>query len=150
MQISSLGGPLILLVGKALELALKDQPALQLWPERFLGGANVYMHVAVTNTAKHKVRVLSINATTGLFQVWKSPSVDSAADAAADVVPEFILEPEETKYLPVLAVDRRPENDELPSWLILRWRSLQHPTWPRLPVKLKISHAEFDRTRDAA
>lgn len=80
---------------------------MQLCPERF--GANVYMHVAVTNTAKHKVHVLGIEATTGLFQVWKDSSVDSAVDASVGVAPEFILNSEETKYLPILAVDRRPK-----------------------------------------
>jgi hypothetical protein len=148
VPVYSLAGPAISLLGKALDLALKDQPSMQLCPERF--GANVYMHVAVTNTAKHKVHVLGIEATTGLFQVWKDSSVDSAVDASVGVAPEFILNSEETKYLPILAVDRRPENHDLPSWLILLWRSLQHPSWRRLPVKLKLSHAEYDRIQGAA
>jgi len=150
MGIESVIGMVLSVGGKALDMVLKDQPTMQLWPERFMGVGNVFMHVAVTNTAKHKIHVLSVEATTGLFQVWKDSSVESAANAAVGEAPEFILEPEETKYLPILAVDRRPENYELPSWLIVRWRSLKHPSWPRLPVKLKLSHAEFDRVQGAA
>jgi hypothetical protein len=143
-------GPAITLAGKGLDLVLKDQPTMQVWPERFLDGPNVYMYLAVTNTAKHKVEILGVTATTGLFQIWKDSSAESAGDAWAGIVPAFILEPEETKYLPILAADRRPENHELPSWVVLRWRSLQHPSWWRLPVKLKLSHAEFDRIQRAA
>jgi hypothetical protein len=135
-------------MGRVLDIMLKDQPTLQVWPERY--GANVYMFLAVKNTAKHSILVLSASATTELFEIWKDTSALSAANAAVGMPPEFILQAEETRYLPIESMDRRAENDETPSWLILRWRSLRHPSWWQCRVKLKISHTEFDRIKKAA
>jgi hypothetical protein len=148
MPFYSLAGPLLSLIGNAINWILRDSPTMQIWPKRY--GANVYMYLVVHNPGRHSVHVVSIEATTDLFHIWKDHSVEAFVAAAAGTPAEFILQANETRSLPLVAIDRRQDNIQIPSWITLKWRSLQYPTWWKKPVTLKLTHEEFDRIKEAA
>jgi hypothetical protein len=150
MGIEGLIGPFFSFLSSVPAKFFKDQPRMQISPEQILGGGSVYTYLSVTNISKYNIQILSIKSTGELFQIWKDDSIKSAVQASDGKLVTFVLEPEETRHLPLLPVERRPENEDIPSWLVLRWRSLRHPSWWRLPVFLKLSHAEFDRIERAS
>ena len=81
-------GPIFNLLGNVLGKALGERPTLEVWPERLLGGATVFMYLKVHNPMLHKVDVLNINVEPKLFQVWRDSSVGAAVDAEIGGEPE--------------------------------------------------------------
>ena len=142
-------GPILNLLGKVLGKAIGERPTLEVSPERFLGGATVFMYLKVHNPMLHKVHVLNINVEPRHLRVWKDSSVGAAADAQIGGEPEFILETGETKLLPLLAINRRDDGIEDTARFTLRWRSHRHPRRWKLPVWLHLTHDDHDRMKRA-
>lgn len=150
MGIESLAGPAISILDKSLGALMKDRPRMEVVPERFYGGPNVFTHLAVTNTAPHGIHVLRISVRPQLFKVWRDSSPDAAADAMSGIEPKFILGAGETRYLPLLAVERREEHADHLAQIRLHWRSLRHPRRWKLPVSLNLTHRELEQIVGAA
>lgn len=146
----SLAGPAVTIIDKAIGAFSRGRPTLELVPERFLGGANVFMHLAVTNTDGHGIHVKRISVRPALVQVWRDSSAEAAADAMVGEEPEFILAAGERRFLPILAVDRREEHADHLVQIRLHWRSLRHPRRWKFPVALTLTHREFDQIAGAA
>jgi hypothetical protein len=147
-SLTGLAGPASGWIEKALRAVLGDRPALGLWPERL--GANVYMHLSVTNRTAHKIHVRAVTVRPAMFLVWRDASAEAAGDAMAGLAPSFIMDPGETRYLPMLAVDRRDEHADHPVEIRVSWRSLQHPRRWTAPAKLMLTHREFEKVHGAA
>lgn len=150
MGAESLVGPVVNILDKSLGAILKDRPRMEVVPERFLGGPNVFMHLAVTNPAGHGIHVRRVSVRPQLIQVWKDSSVESAANAMSGIEPEFILPAGETRYLPILAVERRDEHADHVVQIRLHWRSLRHPRRWKLPVAINLTHRELELIKGAA
>ena len=149
MGLEFLAGPFLNLMGKAVGKVLGEGPTIEVWPERFYVGVNVFMFLKVHNPMKHKMHVLGVSVQPDLFQVWKDDSVDAAANAQIGIEPEFILEAGESKILPLVPINRRDDGISETARITAWWRSHRHPRRWKMPVMLELTHDDYDRLKRA-
>jgi hypothetical protein len=149
MGLEVLVGPFLNLMGKALGKVLGEGPTLEVWPERFMGVGAVYMYLKVHNPMPHKIHVLSVSVQPPLFQALKDQSVEAAAEGMSDIEPEFILEADEAKLLPLIPINRRDDGISEEARITVWWRSHRHPKRWKFPIWLDLTHDDFDRIERA-
>ncbi|MCB5176780.1 hypothetical protein [Microvirga lenta] len=105
------------------------------------------MSLKVTNPGPHRIYIenIVVQGDPPLFQVWGDDSPDAYAHAEDRAPIEFTLEANESKLLPLLAVNRPEIDPGEAARITLYWRSLQHPRRWKPHVSLDLTHAEFDR-----
>lgn len=141
MGLEALIAPVIGLIQKALV----GRPSVEIVPERF--GSSIFMKVKVTNNSRYVVELQSVSAEPPLFEVWADHSVEGVVAARIGKRPSFHLQPDEAKHLPILALDKRDEHADHVVDIVVRWRSLRRPRWPQPPVKLSMTHCDFERLK---
>ncbi len=123
------------------------RPTVELWPER-LSGDQVLVHLKVSNPTQDRMRITRISVERNSFEVWDNFSAEAASRARRGKELSFMLEPGQSKLLPVRATKKRDAPIGHGDKILVHWLSPRPFRRVPPPIELVLTHEAFWALRD--